>query len=385
MQSKLPHVGTTIFTTMSAMAQTHGAINLSQGYPDFSPPQALLDLQTQFLNQGKNQYPPMTGIPELREQIALKVADLYQARVDMDTEITITSGATEGLFVAIQAVVRPGDEVIVFDPAYDAYDPAITLAQGKTIHIPMDDEFKIDWQRVKAAVTKNTRAIMINSPHNPSGSILTGADLDALEAIIAQQEIYVISDEVYEHMVFDGEAHLSVLSRPAIYERAFVISSFGKTYHATGWKVGYCVAPPLLSTEFRKIHQFVVFTTHTPTQWALAAYMKLAPAHCQELVGFYQDKRDLFLDAMKDSAFSMRQSQGTYFQLADYHQISDLPDVEFAQYLTREVGVAAIPISVFYQQPVTSRTVRFCFAKDDKTLQAACAKLSAIPARATGS
>jgi len=370
--SKLPHLGTTIFTVMSQMASEYKAINLSQGYPDFDVPEPLLALMTKYLNAGMNQYPPMTGVPYLRQQIAVKVENLYDCKVDSETEITVTSGATEALFVAIQATIQADDDVIVFDPVYDSYEPAIQLAGGRAIHVPLDDQFNFNWDLVRAAMTSRTRMIIVNSPHNPSGSTLKSDDLDQLQALTEDTNIIVLSDEVYEHMVFNGLPHESILTRPKLKQRAFVVSSFGKTYHATGWKVAYCIAPEALSKEFRKVHQYVTFTTHTPTQWALAEYMESHPEHYLELPQFYQAKRDLFLEEMKDSRFKLSPSQGTYFQLADYGEISDKSDVEFANWLTQEMGVAAIPISVFYEKPVSGRHVRFCFAKDDSTIKAAC-------------
>lgn len=370
--SKLPHLGTTIFTVMSQMASEYKAINLSQGYPDFDVPEPLLALMTKYLNAGMNQYPPMTGVPYLRQQIAVKVENLYDCKVDSETEITVTSGATEALFVAIQATIQADDDVVVFDPVYDSYEPAIQLAGGRAIHVPLDDQFNINWDLVRAAMTSRTRMIIVNSPHNPSGSTLKSDDLDQLQALTEDTNIIVLSDEVYEHMVFNGLPHESILTRPKLKQRAFVVSSFGKTYHATGWKVAYCIAPETLSKEFRKVHQYVTFTTHTPTQWALAEYMESHPEHYLELPQFYQAKRDLFLEEMKDSRFKLSPSQGTYFQLADYGEISDKSDVEFANWLTQEMGVAAIPISVFCEKPVSGRHVRFCFAKDDSTIKAAC-------------
>lgn len=379
LDTKLPGIGTTIFTVMSQLAQEHDAINLSQGFPDFSVPAALLDLLDKYLRGGYNQYPPMAGVPYLREQIARKISALYGADVDMDSEITITSGATEALFVAIQATVRAGDEVIVFDPAYDSYDPAVTLAGGKVHHMPLSPPgFRPDWQQVREAINSKTRLIIINTPHNPTGSIFTTDDLEALANCVAGSNIFVLADEVYEHMVFDGRDHHSLLTHEALRGRAFVVSSFGKTYHATGWKVAYCVAPAALTAEFRKIHQFVTFTTHTPTQWALAEFMETCPAHYLELPAFYQAKRDTFLEAMGGSAFRMTPSEGTYFQLADYAEISDMPDTEFARFLTTRAGVAAVPVSVFYAEPPEARLVRFCFAKDDDTLKLAASKLKAV-------
>lgn len=379
--SKLPGVGTTIFTVMSALAQQHKAINLSQGFPDFAVPGALLDLMEKYLRDGHNQYPPMTGVAYLREQIAAKISRLYGADVDLDAEITVTSGATEALFVAIQATIGPGDEAIVFDPAYDAYEPAITLAGGGTRHVALAlPGFHVDWQRLKDAISDKTRLIIINSPHNPCGGILTHSDLDRLAELVRDRDIFVLSDEVYEHMVFDGRQHVSLLGHDELRQRAFVVSSFGKTCHATGWKVAYCVAPDKLSREFRRIHQFVTFTTHTPTQWALAEFLETCPEHYLDLPHFYQSKRDLFLAELAGSAFETTPSEGTYFQLADYRRISDMPDVEFARYLTTEVGVAAIPISVFCETPPDTRLVRFCFAKDDATLRTAAARLRQMEA-----
>jgi len=375
LQSKLPLVGTTIFTTMSEMAVEYGAINLSQGYPDFSPPKALLEALSRAMNEGKNQYPPMIGIPELRLQIQNKVREMYFADIDMDQEITITSGATEALFVAIQAAVHHGDEVIVIDPAYDAYDPAIQLAGGTPVHVSMDSTFEIDWQKIEDSITTRTSTLILNSPHNPSGSILKDKDLNELSRISEQYNLTLISDEVYEHMVFDGIKHLSLLGHPALSARSFVISSFGKTYHATGWKVGYAIAPPAFTNEFRKIHQFVTFTTHTPSQYAIADYMTHHADHHRQLPDFYQNKRDLFLALMSSSEFRMTPTPGTYFQLADYSTISDMDDQSFATHLTQKVGVAAIPISVFYQSPPNQKIVRFCFAKDDATLRLAAEKL----------
>jgi len=375
LESKLPNIGTTIFSTMSAMAAEYGAINLSQGFPDFSPPTPLLAALTKALSEGKNQYPPMMGIPELRYQIAQKVLQMYAAKVDMDTEVTITSGATEALFVAIQAVVHQGDEVIIFDPAYDAYQPAIQLAGGTAIHVSLTPDFHIDWQRVIESITPRTRALIVNSPHNPTGSVFSESDLEELSRIAERHDLTLISDEVYEHMVFDGKPHLSLLSHETLRARSFVISSFGKTYHATGWKVGYAIAPPEFTHEFRKIHQFVTFTTHTPTQYALADYMASHPEHHRELPAFYQKKRDLFLELMAPSSFKMIPTPGTYFQLADYSDVSNMDDQSFVAYLTRVIGVAAIPISVFYDQPPEQCVVRFCFAKDDATLKLAAEKL----------
>ena len=360
------------------MAADYDAINLSQGYPDYSVPKPLLEMLTRYLNEGYNQYPPMIGVPYLREQIAKKVRNLYAAEIDPDDEITVTSGATEAIFVALQAVVHPGDEVIVFDPAYDSYEPSVTLAQGKTIHLPLDNHFRINWNVLKDAITSRTRAIIVNSPHNPTGSILHAEDLLKLASLTRDKNIYVISDEVYEHMVFDNANHHSLLTNDELRNKTFVISSIGKTYHATGWKVAYCIAPPAMTSEFIKIHQFETFTTHTPTQWALAEYMEQCPEHYLDLPTFYQGKRDLFLELLADTGFGLVPSEGTYFQLADYSSLSDLNDVEFVNHLTQNVGVAAIPVSVFYEVPPDTRIIRFCFAKDDDTLKLASQKLGKL-------
>ena len=377
--SRLPNVGVTIFTVMSKMAEEYNAINLSQGFPDFSAPPRLLELLSKHASDGRNQYPPMTGVPYLREQIAQKVANIYRCDVDPDSEITVTSGATEALFVAIQTVISAGDEAIIFDPAYDSYEPAIIMAGGTTAHVPLSSpNFTIDWDLVQATINNRTKLLILNSPHNPCGSILTEADLESLARIVEAHDLYVISDEVYEHMVFDNAKHLSMLCNERLRRRSFVVSSFGKTYHATGWKIAYCIAPTELTNEFRKIHQYVTFTTHTPSQWAIADFMQECPEHYLELSNFYQRKRDWFLKEMSGSRFKMSPSQGSYFQLADYSEISDKEDVEFANWLTQEIGVAAIPISVFYQSPPEQKIVRFCIAKDEKTLTTAATKLASI-------
>ncbi|MFT4719423.1 MAG: methionine aminotransferase [Candidatus Azotimanducaceae bacterium] len=383
--SKLPTIGTTIFTVMSQLAAEQDAINLSQGFPDFAVPEALIEMLAHYLRAGYNQYPPMTGVPYLRAQIAVKSQRLYSAQVDSDTEVTVTSGATEALNVAIQTVVHPGDEVIVFDPAYDAYEPAVTLCQGLTRHIPLlAPDFAIDWQRLRDTINPKTRMVIVNSPHNPTGSILDEEDLAQLADLLRGTGIYLLADEVYEHMVFDGACHASVLGHAELRERAFVVSSFGKTCHATGWKVGYCIAPPALTAEFRKIHQFVTFTTHTPTQWALAEFIDQQPEHYLGLSDFYQAKRDFFLARMVGSGFSVLPSHGTYFQLADYSGLSDMPDTEFARFLTVTTKVAAIPVSVFCAVPPATRLVRFCFAKQDDTLRQAAERLHRVEAQLHG-
>ena len=379
--SKLPNVGTTIFTTMSQLAAETGAINLSQGFPDFDGPDELREALARAVMAGHNQYAPMTGLPALREQVALKIQSLYQRQVSADSEVTITPGATQAIFCAIHAVIRAGDEVIVFDPCYDSYEPAVELAGGVCIHQPLSQpNFSIDWQKLADAITPRTRMIVLNTPHNPSGALIDRADLERLAALIRDRDIYLLSDEVYEHLVFDGHEHVSVLRHEELYQRAFVISSFGKTYHVTGWKTGYVVAPPALTAELRKVHQYVSFTGVTPLQWALAEFMEAHPEHVRELPGFYQAKRDLFCDLLSGSRFGVSRAAGTYFQLADYSAIRpDLDDVAMAQWLTREHGVASIPISVFYQSPPADlRLVRFCFAKREETLRQAAARLCAI-------
>ncbi len=379
--SKLPNVGTTIFTTMSQLAAEVGAINLSQGFPDFDGPQALREAVTRAVMDGRNQYAPMAGLPALREQVAVKVRSLYGREVSADSEITITPGATQAIFCAIHAVVRAGDEVIVFDPCYDSYEPAVELAGGVCIHQSLSlPDFSIDWQKLADAITPRTRMIVLNTPHNPSGALIDGADLERLAALVRERDIYLLSDEVYEHLVFDGREHASVLRHEELYQRAFVIGSFGKTYHVTGWKTGYVVAPPNLTAELRKVHQYVSFTGVTPLQWALAEFMVAHPEHVRELPAFYQAKRDLFCDLLSGSRFGFTRTAGTYFQLADYSAIRpDLDDVAIAQWLTREHGVASIPISVFYQSPPANlRLVRFCFAKQEETLRQAAERLCAI-------
>jgi methionine transaminase len=392
LRSKLPQVGTTIFTVMSRLAQEHNAINLSQGFPDFDCPAALRQKVSYYLNDNRNQYPPMTGIQSLREQIAIKVSDLYGFPADPDQEVTVTSGATEALFNVIQAVVDRGDEVIMFDPAYDCYDPAVCLAGGVPVRVAMTlPDYSIDWDGLAERINERTRLIIINSPHNPSGSVLSAADLDTLAGLIRGRDIYVLSDEVYEHMVFDGEQHESVLRHPELREKSFAVFSFGKTYHATGWKVAYCVAPAALTVEFRKIHQFVTFTSTSFLQYAIADYMRDCPQHHLELPAFYQQKRDTFCAMIKNSKFKFTPSSGTYFQCVDYSAISDQPDMAFVRWLTVEKGVAAIPLSPFYAQTTDkqatgsavipanqSRVIRFCFCKDDDTLQRAADVLCSL-------
>ena len=377
--SKLPRVGTTIFTVMSRLAAECGAINLSQGFPDFDPPPRLLDLVTEKMNSGVNQYAPMAGWPALLDAIAAKVLALYGRRVAAETEVTVTSGATEALFCAIQAVVRPGDEVILLEPAYDSYEPAVELAGGRAVRVPLVwPDFRVDWDRVRDALTPRTRLLVVNSPHNPTGAVLAAADLDALADVLRDSAALVLSDEVYEHIVFDGRPHSSLLTRPELARRSFVVSSFGKTFHCTGWKVGYCVAPPALTTEFRKVHQFVQFAVAAPMQAALAQFLPECPEHARDLGAFYQRKRDHFCGLLEATPLRFAPAGGTYFQLADYSAVSDLPDVEFARWLTRDAGVAAIPVSVFSAAPTPGRVVRFCFAKNDATLDAAGERLARL-------
>ena len=379
LDSKLPRVGTTIFSVMSALAAEHGALNLSQGFPDFDGPEALRERVGHYLNHGRNQYAPMTGVPSLRAAIAAKVAALYGRDTDADAEVTVTSGGTEALFCAIHAVIRPGDEVIVFDPAYDSYEPAVELAGGRCVHLPLRaPDYRPDWNAVAAALTRRTRLIILNSPHNPTGAVLSPADLDQLEALVRERDILLLADEVYEHIVFDGAEHQSLLRRPALAERAFVVSSFGKTYHVTGWKIGYCVAPAALSAELRKVHQYVTFASMTPVQLALADFLEAHPEHHLALPAFYQHKRDRFCALLADSRFRITPAAGTYFQLLDYSAITDEHDVALARRLTVEHGIASIPVSVFYQTPPADRVLRFCFAKDDATLARAAEVLCAI-------
>ena len=380
-ESKLPDVGTTIFTVMSALAAEHGAINLSQGFPDFDGPKALLDRVQHYLTSGHNQYPPMAGAASLREAIAGKVLDLYGCRVDADMEVTVTAGATEALFCALAAVVRAGDEVIVFDPAYDSYEPVIRLQGGVTRHVPMSGpEFRPDWNRVMDVVTERTRAIVINTPHNPTGSVWQAEDVEALQQIVAERDIFVVADEVYEHILFDGTAHQSMCRYPDLFARSFVVSSFGKTYHVTGWKVGYCVAPEVLTKEFRRVHQFVNFTVNTPMQLGLADFLAEHPEHHRELPDFYQAKRDRFCAGLESSQFQLAPSRGTYFQLLDYSALSQERDVDLAERWTREIGIASIPVSVFYADPtqLNQRVLRFCFAKDDATIDQAVEVLCSL-------
>ena len=381
--SKLPDVGTTIFTVMSQLAGECDAINLSQGFPSFDPPLGLIERLEHHLRSGANQYAPMTGVPSLRQAIAEKTARLQGRQLDVDAEITVCSGATEGLFSAIQAIVRPGDEVIVFDPAYDSYEPAVTLAGGSALHVPLaisDDgfDFSIDWQRLEDTLNAKTRLVIINFPHNPTGAILSRDDLDRLAGLLRGTSAYLLSDEVYEHIVFDEEPHVSALAHDELWERSLVISSFGKTYHATGWKVGYCMAPAKLSAEFRKVHQFTTFAVNTPVQHALGDFLGSDPQFYEDLPVFYQQKRDLFCKLLGNSRFRLHPARSTFFQILDYGEISDEDDVTLAKRWTQDIGVASIPLTVFCEQPFTGSRLRFCFAKDEATLKAACNKLAAL-------
>ena len=373
--SKLPNVGTTIFTVMSALATEHKAVNLGQGFPDFECAPELVNAVTAAMQAGHNQYPPMPGVPALREAVARKIEALHGRAYNPNTEITITAGATQAIITAILAIVHAGDEVIVLDPCYDSYVPNIELAGGKAVRVPLTPgTFRPDFAKISAAITPRTRAILINSPHNPSATIWTAEEMRQLEALLAPTDILLISDEVYEHMVFDGAEHQSAARFPGLAARAFIVSSFGKTFHVTGWKVGTVAAPAALTAEFRKVHQFNVFTVNTPVQHGLAAYLQ-DPTPYLQLPAFYQAKRDLFREGLAGSRFKLLPSTGSYFQCVDISAISDLNEADFCQWLTREVGVAAIPLSAFYEDGFDQRVVRFCFAKKDETLRAALERL----------
>ena len=379
-QTKLPKVGTTIFTVMSQLAVDHGAVNLGQGFPDFAVPARLADALGRAMAEGRNQYSPMSGVPALRQAIASKTRDCYGRQVDADAEVTVTSGASEAIFDAVAAVVRPGDEVVVLDPCYDCYEPAIDLAGGIAVHVPLDPmDFSVDWQRVRDAITPRTRLLFINTPHNPSGAMLDAQDMATLADIVRDTGVLILSDEVYEHIVFDGRVHESVLRYPELAERSFVISSFGKTYHCTGWKVGYCIAPAALTAEFRKVHQYNTFCTFTPAQFAFAEMITAEPEHYRELGAFYQAKRDRFAQQLAGTRLRALPVPGGYFQLVDYSAVSDLDDSAFCRWLTVEKGVAAIPLSPFYADPpAEQRLARLCFAKLPETLDAAIARLEKV-------
>ncbi len=373
--SKHPAIGTTIFTVMSKLAAECGAVNLSQGFPDFQAEPVLFDAVHRHMLAGRNQYAPMTGVPELRQAIVDKVAALYGPRFDVESEVTVTAGATQAIFTAIAAFVRPGDEVIVFEPVYDSYVPAIETVGGRAVFAQLKfPDYAPDWGQVAQLISPKTRLIIINSPHNPTGSLLTAVDLEKLANLLRGTDIVVLSDEVYEHILFDGEQHASLCAHAELAQRSIVVSSFGKTYHITGWKIGYVVGPADLMAEFRKVHQFNVFTVHTPSQLALAEYMQDASRHLG-LAAFYQEKRDFFRELMAATPFKLLPCRGTYFQLASYAGLSELPDRAFAEWMTREVGVAVIPVSVFYANGRDDQVVRFCFAKQENTLRAAAERL----------
>jgi len=376
--SRLPGVGTTIFTVMSRLASECGAINLSQGFPDFSASPELFELVSRHMRAGSNQYAPMAGVPSLREAIVTKSEGLYGTRYDPEHEVTVTAGGTQAIFTAVTALVRPGDEVVVLEPVYDSYVPAIELAGGRAVRARLSPpHYRPDWERIGALVSPRTRMILLNSPHNPTGSIFSRADLDALADLVRGTDVVVLSDEVYEHIVFDGARHESVSRHPELASRSFVIGSFGKTFHVTGWKVGWALAPEALMAEFRKVHQFVVFTVNTPVQLALADYMA-DPSRWLELPAFYQRKRDLFRAGLEASRLEPLPCSGTYFQLASYARVSDDPDVALAERLTREIGVASIPVSAFHADRRQDRVLRFCFAKSDETLSRACERLARL-------
>jgi len=376
--TKFPTMGTTIFTVMSALATEKNAVNLGQGFPDFDCDPRLVDAVTDAMKKGLNQYPPMTGVPSLRAAVAAKITTMYGHSYDAANEITITAGATQAIITAILAVVRPGDEVIVLEPCYDSYVPNIELAGGIAVRVPLTPgTFRPDFDKIAAAINGKTRAIIVNSPHNPSATVWSRADMLTLQELLAPTDVLLISDEVYEHMVFDGQEHQSAARFPGLAARAFIVSSFGKTYHVTGWKVGYVAAPQTLTAEFRKVHQFNVFTVNTPVQHGLAAYMA-DPQPYLQLAAFYQRKRDLFREGLKRTKFKLLPSEGTYFQCVDISAVSDLGEADFCKWLTTEIGVAAIPLSAFYGNGFDQRVVRFCFAKKDETLNSALDRLAKL-------
>lgn len=375
-ESKLPSLGTTIFSQMSALAQQHQAINLSQGFPDFDGPRYLQERLAYHVAQGANQYAPMTGVAALREAIVDKTEELYGYRPDANSDVTVTAGATEALYAAITALVRAGDEVICFDPSYDSYAPAIELSGGVLKRIALQPpHFRVDWPQFAASLNDKTRLVILNTPHNPSATVWLREDFAALWQAIADREIYVLSDEVYEHICFAAEGHASVLAHPQLRERAVAVSSFGKTFHMTGWKVGYCVAPAAISGELRKVHQYLTFAVNTPAQLAIADMLRREPEHYRQLPAFYRERRDLFIDALRSSRLEILPCEGTYFLLADYSAVSDLDDVSFCRWLTTEIGVAAIPLSVFCADPFPHKLIRLCFAKQPATLLAAAERL----------
>ena len=372
--TKLPEWGTSIFTIMSRMAVEHKAINLAQGFPDFNCNEELLELVHQFQKKGFNQYAPMQGVVNLRKAISEKIEKLHNRHYDFENEITITAGATQALYTAITSVVKAGDEVILFEPAYDSYLPDILSNGGIPVYIPLDtNNYSYDWDLVQKKISDRTRLIILNSPHNPTGSLIKDDDIKELEKVTRESDILIVSDEVYEHIAFDGKKHFSLAGSEELAKRTFVISSFGKTYHTTGWKMGYCAAPDYLTKEFRKMHQFIVFSTNTPIQYAYAEFMKQEDRYLT-LGKFYEHKRDVFLEEIKKSRFKSKKCSGTYFQLLDYSLISDKPDIEFAEYMTKEIGVAVIPLSPFYEDKKSRSLVRICFAKSDEVLKEAASK-----------
>jgi methionine aminotransferase len=378
LHSRLPQVGTTVFTVMSALAQAHGAVNLGQGFPDFDCDPRLVERVHAAMRAGHNQYPPMAGVTALREALAAKIEALYGHRYDPGRELTVTAGATQAIFTAILACVHPGDEFIVLEPCYDSYGPGIELAGGRVVRVPLTPgRFGPDFARIAAAIGPRTRALIVNSPHNPSATVWSAQDFERLAALLRPTDVLLISDEVYEHMVYDGRAHASVSAHPELAARAFVVSSFGKTYHVTGWKVGHVAAPAALTDEFRKVHQFNVFTVNTPVQHALAQHLA-DPAPYRELPAFYQRKRDLFRAGLAATRFTLLPSEGSYFQCVDYSALSERADDDFCHWLTREVGVAAIPLSAFYAGGCDARIVRFCYAKRDETLALALQRLARL-------
>jgi methionine aminotransferase len=375
-RSKLPHVGTTIFTVMTNRARELGAINLAQGFPDYDAPAKLKDLLAYHVAAGHNQYAPMIGVAALREQIALKLGASYGRLLDAENEITVTVGATEAIFSAVLGLVHPGEEVILFDPSYDSYAPAVILAGGRPIHIPLDPpKFQIDWDRVRHAVSPRTRLVMINTPHNPVATVISASELNILADILRSTEALVLSDEVYEHMIYDEARHASIVEHPELFERGIAVFSFGKTMHATGWRVGYAVAPTAITREIRRVHQFNTFSIAHPLQLAIADFLKQAPDHNAGLAAFYQAKRDRFLELLRNSSFSWTPAAGSYFQLLDFSAITHETDVEFADKVLRQAGVASIPVSPFYVSPPKLSVLRFCFAKNDSTLEDAAERL----------
>lgn len=377
-QSKLPQVGTTIFTTMSGLANEHSAINLSQGFPGFSISEELISLVNKYMLEGKNQYAPMAGVLELREEISALQREFYAANYNPDSEITITAGATQGIYTTISALVHRGDEVIMFSPAYDCYGPAVEVNGGTSVFIELNSEdYSIPWEEVRDSITDRTKMILVNSPHNPTGAVWTAEDLERLEELVVGTGVIVLSDEVYAHIIYDGVKHVSVASSQKLIEHSIIVHSFGKTFHATGWKMGYVLAPEHLMTEFRKVHQYLVFSVNTPVQYALAEYIQ-SRTNIRELSGFYQEKRDYFLDLIKESRFEFTPASGSYFQLLSYKNITDENDVELAKRWTKEKGIASVPISVFYPELTDNKVLRFCFAKENEVLEKAAEILCKI-------